>query len=214
MKIHTIHNTKLAAAWLAATKTQSWEDFEAFASALNAECCRQAPPRRFRGLMAGAEKEVQQDTCLMLLGKYLINNPNLMGEEDPAVIEYHLIQSVRICTRYAIARIARQRSCSRKMSTTDESQFGTVDHPSCRTYADLTYEEKRAMALSALQLAVEQTKLSDQNIQVARLVLEEGLSHQEVARKLGVTASAISQQIKLVAAQLAVLKNAVEMEIK
>lgn len=212
MKIN--HYPKLAAAWLAATKTQSWEDFEAFASALNAECCRQAPQRRFQGFMAGAEREVQQDTCLMLLGKYLINNPNLVGEEDAAVIEYHLIQSVRICTRYAIARIARQRSCSRQFPATDESIYGMENHPRCKTYSDLTFEEKRAMALSALQLAVEQTKLSDKNVQVARLILEEGLSHREAAQKLGVTASAISQQIKLVAAQLAVLKEAVEVEVK
>lgn len=162
--------------------------------------------------MEGAENEVQQETCLILLGKFLIDNPHLIGEQDMRAIEHHLDQSIKICTRYAIARIARQRTNSQQISTADESQFGTVNHPRCRTYADLGYDEKRALALSALQLAVEEIKLSEKNVQVAKLILNEGLSPREVAKRMGVSPSAIHQQLASVASKLAVIKEAVEFE--
>jgi hypothetical protein len=207
MKTTNPNRNELATAWLAATTTQTWEDFEAFASVLNTECKRQVPRGRLNGLMEGAENEVQQETCLILLGKFLIDNPHLIREQDIRAIERHLVQSIKICTRFAIARIARQRTNSRQFSTADESHYGTVTHPRCKTYADLTYDEKRALALATLQLAVEELTLSETNAQVAML------SPREAARRLGVSPSAIHQQLARVASTLAVLKHAVEIEI-
>jgi len=123
-----------------------------------------------------------------------------------------LVQSVRICARYAISRIARQRTNSRQISAVDESRFGTVNHPRCKTYADLTYDEKRSLAFSAFQLAVKEIKLSENNVRVARLILEDELTPNEAAKWLGVPSSAIHQQLTRVTSALAVLKDAVEIE--
>jgi predicted RNA polymerase sigma factor len=204
---------KLAASWLTATHTNQWEDYEAFARELYQECCRQAPPGRFNGVLAGLENEVRQEACLILLNRFLADNPHLNRETRPQAVGRHLIKSVKICVRYAVGRIARQKSRRCEIAA-QESQFGSVNHPRCRTFADLSFEEKRALALATLELAVEEKLLSAQNEAVFRLQLMGGHSQREIAKKLGVSPSAIHQRLQRVVAQLSILKNAVEEEIQ
>lgn len=200
----------LAAAWLTATTTQN---YEAFAAVLYHECCRQVPPGRLNGLMAGAENDVHQEACLMLLGTFLTQNQNLLAERNTDIIAEHLIKSVKICLHYGKKRIARKR-ISRHEIPADEFLFGTVNHPRCRTYADLSFDEKRALALSTLELAVQKNRLSQKNAIVAKLSLEEGLKSEEIATRLGVSPSAICQHLARVVGQLAVLKELVEEEVQ
>lgn len=213
MKTTDPNPNELAAAWLVATTLQAWEDYEAFASVLYQECSRQLPPGRLGGLLAGAENEVSQEACLMLIGGFLASNPNLIGETDTEQIQRHLAKSMAICVHFAKKRIARKRVHPLEFPTNDEFLLGTVNHPRCRPYFDLSFEEKRALAISALELAVKKNRLSQKNAKVARLSLEEGLRSEEIARRLGVSPSAICQQLTRVVEQLAALKECVEEEV-
>jgi len=67
MKQTNQKSNQLAALWLAATENQRWEDFDAFACILYRECCRQVPSGVCNGYMVGAENEIRQEACLILL---------------------------------------------------------------------------------------------------------------------------------------------------
>lgn len=214
MKRTDTNRNELANSWLVATQTQEWENFETFASLLYQQCSREVPPGRFDGFMAGAENEVRQEACLMLLGKFLASNPNLIEEKEPEKIQTHLVKSVMICIRFAKRRIARKRIYPREIPLKEEILRDTVKHPRIRTYSDLSFDEKRALALSTLELAVLEKCLSHKNANVAKLSLEEGLDPQEIARRLGVSPNAIYQQLTRVVAQLAIIKELVEEEVQ
>ncbi len=204
-------NKSMAEAWLAATHSGNWEDAEQFANELVQECRSRIP--HLNGILAGAEQEVVQDACLLLIGSFLPRNERLAAatrEGDSEGIDRHLRASIRICGKHAMQRIARYRARerSRKVEPGTDVDFGTVDHP--HASRELSPEQRCALALSALQLAMRREILTERAFEVARLTLEEGLTGREVAERLGISPSAVSQQLRSVSAQLAVLKDAVE----
>jgi RNA polymerase sigma factor (sigma-70 family) len=204
-------NKSMAEAWLAATHSGNWEDAEQFANELVRECRSRTP--HLHGILAGAESEVVQDTCLLLIGSFLPRNMRLAAatsRADTSEIDRHLRESVRICARHAMQRIARYRAreCARKVEVESDVDFGVVDHP--HASRELSTSERCALALSALQLALRKELLSQRAAEIVRLTLKEGLTGREVAEKLGISPSAVSQQLRRVSAQLAVLKDAVE----
>ena len=70
------------------------------------------------------------------------------------------------------------------------------------------------MALAALQVAFAERIVSERGAEFARLPLEDGLTGREISRRLGISPSAVSQQLKKVSTQINVLKNAVEVSPK
>lgn len=201
----------MAEAWLAATHSGNWEDAEAFAGALVLECRSRIP--HLNGILAGAESEVIQDTCLLLTGSFLPRNRRLAAatrSADAEGVDRHLRASIRICSRFAIQRITRYRAreLSRRVEDATEEDFGVVDH----SYGsrELSPEEKCALALSALQLAMKKEILTERAFEIVTLTIEEGLTGREVAERLGISPSAVSQQLRRVSAQLSILKEAVE----
>lgn len=213
----TLEDTKLASSWLAATQTANWKHSECFADLLYEECRGQLGSRKLKGLMAGLESDVSQEACTMLFGSFLLGNKRLRkatDSENLGEIENHLCWSVKRCLSIAISRIARKRAreAARFAEGFDLDRFESAPHARLRTYADLSCEERCAMALAALQLALQLRLLSSKNARVTRLILEEGMSPREAAKLMGVTPRAINQQLGRVAAQLSILKDAVEIE--
>jgi len=201
----------MAEAWQTATRSGEWKDAEAFAGALVEECRSRIP--HLSGILAGAESEVIQDTCLLLMGSFLPRNRRLAEatrSADAEGVERHLSASIRICGRLAMKRMTRYRvrELSRRVEDATEEDFGVVDH----SYGsrELSPEERCALALSALQLAMRKEILTERAFEIVTLTLKEGLTGREVAEKLGISPSAVSQQLRSVSAQLAVLKDAVE----
>lgn len=221
MKIQNPYDNELATAWLAATKSADWQDAECFASLLYDECRRQLARRSLRGLMAGTERDVEQEACTMLFGSFLLGNDRLQtatASEDLESTARHLSKSVKICLRFAYQRVARSRSRELAQqvdfSKVGESVWGTTLHPRLRTYQELPCEERCAMALAALQLALRLRVVSEKNAEVTRMTLVEGLCPRKIAHKLGVSPRAIRQQLARVSAQLRILKDAVEEDVK
>jgi DNA-binding CsgD family transcriptional regulator len=81
-----------------------------------------------------------------------------------------------------------------------------------RTEDELTFDERCSIALESLCIALHRKILSQRNAEVARLALEAGLSGREIARTLGISPSAVSQQLKHITAQLSLLKDEVEIK--
>lgn len=206
--------SNLAEAWLTATRSGEWEDAEAFANLLLSQCKQSMPP--LVGIMAGEESEVIQNACLMLLGAFLVRNQRL-GEaaifQDVREIERHLRVSIRTCLSFAIRRFARSRSLdlSRRVDF-DEALLGSVIHPWLRREADLGLEERCAIALAALHVALRGKILSRTAAKVFLLTLENGLSGREVAARMGISPSAVSQQLRRITAQLNLVKDVIEVE--
>lgn len=208
---------KLASSWFAATQSGEWMQSECFADLLHEECRVQLNRRGLKGLMAGMESEVCQEACTMLFGSFLLGNKRLRKAADSeslSEIETHLRWSVKRCLSIAISRLARKRAreADRVAEGLDLDFFESPPHLRLRTYADLSCEERCAMALAALQLALQLRLLSSKNARVTRLILEEGMSARDAAKMMGVTPRAINQQLGRVAAQLSILKEAVEIE--
>lgn len=200
----------LALSWLKFKQSHSWEHYEKFATLLSAECARQVPDGRFNGCLSGAEAEVRQDALLMLLRGFLERNHSLAHPCDPDQVHSHLVKSVKLCVSYSVARMARQRSRWGALFSLGAVPETSEMHPCIRTNGDLSWDEKRMIALAALELAVKHNQLSRKNAQITRLLIAEGLGPSEVARMVGVSASAIHQQVRRVSAQLSVFKELVE----
>jgi len=206
----------MADAWLAAARSGEWEDVEAFAELLLQECKRSVPP--LGGIMNGHEREVIQEAGLMLLGAFLMRNERLHAAthaEDLDEIDRHLRASIERCLNFSIKRIARTRAVelSRRADGFDESVFGSVSHPRERLDNDLSPAERCALALGALQLGLNKRFLTERAAEIAKLTLEEGLNGREIARRLGISPSAVSQQLRRVSSQLSILQNAVEIAL-
>jgi DNA-binding CsgD family transcriptional regulator len=205
---------ELAEAWLAATRSGKWMDAEAFAEALVEQCRSRIP--HLNGILAGAEPEVVQDMCLLLIGSFLQRNRRLAvatRKGDLKEIDHHLRASLKICASLAIRRIARyrERELSRKVEAVTDADLGVVDHP--HASRELSPEQRCALALTALQLAMHKDLVTERALEIVRLTLEEGLTGRQVAERLGISPSAVSQQLRRVSAQLNVLKEAVEIVI-
>ena len=206
----------LAEAWLAASRTGEWEKSETFTTLLFETCEASLPP--MQGLLAGMDRAVAQEACLMLLGKFLMRNKRLKtnaAEGNVDEIARHLRASVKICIGYATRRLARERSkeVAKLCPEIDASNFGRTAHPRLRDVGQLSFEERYSLALAALDLGVQKRLISAKNETIAALVLKEGLTHRQIARKLGISPSAVSQQLSRVSAQLSILKDAVEVII-
>ena len=206
---------ELAGAWLAAAQSADWIQSECFASLLYEECTAQLSRRELKGVMAGMESEVCQEACAILFGKFLLRNRLLQeatDQEDLKDIGSHLRWSVKKCLEIAVLRLARKRARELAMHEAGLDLLETRPHPRLKTYLDLTCDERCAVALAALQLALQQRLLSAKNARVARMILEEGMSPRDVGKRMGVSPRAINQQLARVAAQLSILKEAVEIE--
>lgn len=204
----------LAEAWLAASRTGEWEKSESFASLLLAKCQTSLP--RLQGLLAGSERELAQTATLMLLGKFLMRNKRLRTATTEGKIEEisgHLRVSVRMCIGYATRRFARERSkeVAKLCPDVDAATIGKTVHPQS---GQLSFEERYAVALTALDLGVQKRLITAKSETIAKLVLVEGLTHRQIARKLGISPSAVSQQLSRVTAQLSILKDAVEVVVR
>ena len=203
----------LAEAWLAASRTGEWEKSESFAMRLFETCEASLPP--MQGLLAGMDRSVAQEACLMLLGKFLMRNKRLKTATTEGNIEDisgHLRVSVRMCIGYATRRFARERSreVAKLCPDVDAATIGKTVHPQS---GQLSFEERYAVALTALDLGVQKRLITAKSETIAKLVLVEGLTHRQIARKLGISPSAVSQQLSRVTAQLNILKDAVEVMI-
>jgi len=206
---------KLACAWLAATENGNWEQGEYFACLLYEECRLHLGRGALKGLMAGMESEVSQEALTMLFSSFLRRNERLHNATDHknlSEIENSLRWSIRRCLRIAISRIARikKREAERVVQGIDLDALESALHPRLRKYGDLTCDERCAMALAALQLAVQHRLLSAKNAKVTRMILEEGINPRNAAKRMGVSPRAINQQLVRVAAKLSILKDAVE----
>lgn len=207
----------MAEAWLAAAHSENWEDVEAFAELLLQECKKSVLP--LGGIMKDHEKEVIQEAGLMLLGSFLMRNERLGAAtrtEDIEAIDRHLRVSIKWCLNVATKRIARIRSrdISRAALDLEESAFGTIPHPRMRPDHDLSMDERCALAIGALQLGLTEQRLSRQVAEIARLTLEEGLNGREIAARLGISPSAVSQHLQRVSSQLSILQSAVEIVLE
>lgn len=207
----------MAEAWLATSRTGEWEKSATFATLLFETCEASLPP--MQGLLAGMDRAVAQEACLMLLGKFLMRNKRLKtnaAEGNVDEIARHLRASVRICIGYAAHRIARERSkeVAKLGPDVDASNIGGTVHPRLRDVGQLSFEERYSLALAALDLGVQKRVLTTKSKAIATLVLVEGLTHRQIARRLGISPSAVSQQLSRVTAQLSILKDAVEVVVR
>lgn len=208
-------NLDLAEAWLEASRTGELENSESFAALLFQTCEASLPP--LHGLLAGMNRTVAQEACLMLLGKFLMENKRLKtatAEGDIEEIAGHLRVSVKICIGYSTRRLARERfrEAAKYCPDVDASSIGATEHPRSRM-SQFSFEERCAIALAALDLGVRKRLITTKCETIASLVLKEGLTHRQIAKKLGISPSAVSQQLARVTAQLRILKDAVEVMI-
>jgi DNA-binding CsgD family transcriptional regulator len=206
----------LAEAWLAASRTGKWENSESFAALLFEVCEASLPP--IHGLLAGMERDVAQEACLMLLGKFLMRNKRLKAataEGNIEAIAGHLRVSARICIGYATRRLARERcrEVAILCPDVDASDIGSTEHFWSRA-SQFSFEERCAIALAALDFGVRKRLITAKSEIIATLVLKEGLTHRQIAEKLGISPSAVSQQLSRVSARLSILKDAVEVVVR
>jgi DNA-binding CsgD family transcriptional regulator len=209
MNTTTSQDIEIAHAWIHFQREPA--DIELLARAVDAGCRFRLPNDSLNGLLSGHEPAIRQEACLMMLGGFLSRSKRLneaCASGDLGEISDRIGRTVSGSLRFAKRRIARERfRALRNISPLEEAR---LTHGSDRDCQGLDREERESLASSILELSIRKGKLSARNKKIARLIFDEGLSPRETAARLGVSPSAVHQQLRRITATLHAISYLVE----
>jgi len=142
------------------------------------------------GRLKGSEEDIRQEGIILALDWL---NKHLRSGKPVSTWNYR--RSLAIALRFARRRFLHRIKLSADTVSIDESNAASCDHPTQQDLTDWPSERMRKMASCAISMAYKDGKISKSNAAVAHLVYVRGIAVEDVASRLGVTRSAIYQQL-------------------
>jgi hypothetical protein len=155
-----------------------------------------------KGILAGMEPAIRQQTLIKAIGGFLEKNPDYIKARrsgNEVGVQAAMKKCVAIAMRYCKAQIKKeltQHECRNTELT--EYNGGSCMHPSLITPSDWPADVKGRMVMISVNRAVRAGRLSAANAGIAEMVCVRGLRACEIALLLGVEPPAVSQQLRRV----------------
>jgi hypothetical protein len=193
-------------------------DLEIIAKRMDEISKRRLPDGVIRhGVLKGMEPEIRQQALIMSVGGFLQENADYLDarqKRDEAPIQRSMEKCMAITLALVKRRLASRLTCelARTRELTEENG-GTVPHPSEIRPCDLPSDVKAVMIMRSVARAVHQGKLSISNASIVSMICVRGLAAEEVAVAVGITRSAVFQQVWRVKRILPEVMNQVEVPL-
>lgn len=177
-------------------------------------CRRRLRDRVFSGVLGGRSDEIRQDALIMLLQGFLDGSPQFMeasAKNDRAATTYHQERVVALALRYSERRMIRKLAGETMGRVQLNEQNGGIRLQIWEKQLwELPTATRVEMAMIALQLAVSMNRLSSANARITAMVIEGGMSVEEVAKKRKVKRGSIYRHLNRVLKVLPGLMDKVE----
>jgi transposase-like protein len=177
---------------------------------------RRLPRGRLAGVLLGREEEVRQEAYLLLVGKYLAGNADLMaatagGNRLQIMNQIHKcvggsIKSVSLTIKKALKRHLEWHVYGTEPQDCPQA---TCVHPSWRKHlCEISFEEQRALVFGALAQAVRKKLLRARSARIAMDMVDRRLNQRKIARSLGISRQAVHRLLAPVRKHLpAIIEN-------
>jgi len=192
----------LASAWLSYCRDPECREVCGhFAIKLDALLKSRVPDGNYQGVLKGLEDEVRQEAYLLLVGKYLAGNPELIAataagsrKEITNQITKSLCGSIKAITR--TMKKLRWRHLEFHACGVDLDTCYQVRHPAQRrTLWELPFDLQRQMVFASLQNAIQEKLLVARSARIAMTMVDEGLTQSDIAKSLGISRPAVHQML-------------------
>ena len=173
------------------------------AEEIDAICRRKLPDDVIRcGVLAGRELEIRQDALIMALEGFVEGNPRYaraVASSNAIAASVEVEKSTAIALRTCKLRLASKLTAQTAghVSIT-EHNGGCCQHPACQATSDWPLAVKIDIVMRGMDKAVSTGKLSSANVGVVAIIATGGKSVEEAAETLGVSRSAVYQQLNRV----------------
>jgi hypothetical protein len=175
-------------------------DLEIIAKRMDEISRRRLPDGVIRhGILKGMESEIRQQALILSVGGFLQENADYIDarqERNEALIQ----RSMEKCLAIALALVKRRLASrltyelARTRELTEENG-GTRQHPSDTRPCDWSPDMKAVMVMRSVARAVHQGKISISNASIVSMICVRGLAAEEVAVAVGITRSAVYQNV-------------------
>lgn len=170
---------------------------------IDAICRRKLPDGVIRrGILAGRESEIRQETLIMVLSGYLeghhgYQSAKHIGDTENMRNEMGRCVAIalQICKRRMESMLTKR---SAKNVPITEMLGGVSMHPSDWTTSDWPASARVRVVLRAADEAVRARKLSPMNAWILNMAIREGMKVQEISARINVTDNAVYQQLRRV----------------
>ncbi len=196
--------TSLAVAWVDyCLHPEQEKTREKLACELEEALLLALPTGRNTGIMTGTEDEIRQESNLLLLGRYLAGNDDLIQATKKAdlpatkkQIRKSLNGAIRATSRTLLRSLQKDRKKHHYCESIEDHPLAICKHPAeRRTLWELPYEAQRELVFATLRMAIVEKRLAEQNVQLLVTMVKESLSQTDIAQARGVTRQAINQRI-------------------
>lgn len=154
------------------------------------------------GDLGGREPEIRQEALIMAVGGFLHGHPGYTQARrmnDPAAMHAVMERCAALTLCYSKRRLTRASIHHTSRHTqVNENNGGACMHPSLLRPSDWPLERQSSAVMISVHRAVREGSLSAANAGIVAMVCDQGLRVREIARILGVDASAVSQQLRRV----------------
>jgi DNA-binding XRE family transcriptional regulator len=187
---------QLAQMWLALQGADShWEAWEQFIAMLNDYMKSWRPDPERIGVSQAEIDDVRQEAAILLEQGYLRGNRSLAQATtsgDLESISRGIIHSIQATLMLARKRVQAKEMRHKKIEERLTHHLETVP-PDERNHPSL-FDERRAIALAAIKLALEHGRVTPHDAEIVRTRITESLTLAEMAERNGVSRQAVHQR--------------------
>jgi len=196
-------------------KSNRPDDLEQITAELDLICRRRLSDGAIRkGVLAGMEPAIRQQTLIKAIGGFLEKNPDYIKARksyNEAAIRAAMEKCVAIAMKYCKAQIKAELTHHESYHTElTESNGGSCMHPSLLKPTDWPADVKARIVMISVSRAVQEGRLSPANAVIVDLACVQGLRTCEVARLLRIKPPAVNRHVRRVKKVLPELMERVE----
>ena len=157
---------------------------------------KRLPQGHLVGILVGREDEVRQEAYMLLVGKYLSGNRQLMAATAMGH-RSEILNQVQRSIGGSIRSVSRTMKAALKKHLElhvygEDCPPAFCVHPAWRkNLGELSYEQQRALVFDALGVAVKKKLVRARNARIAMEMVDRRLNQRQIAKSLGISPQAI-----------------------